>query len=209
MIHENRHVKAVADPQNEFVGGLTAGNGLIHRRGQEGGQGHGQNVDDHAADDLIGPEAHAQKRMEAGIDAAADEGRQHGDIDHRLRAVSHNAHQKHGHQSADKGAEALKALNSQVGHAAFFRVDGADRHDQQRRGKGQAINKNLIQHDASSFPAPAACADAFASCAASSAIRSTRRWARYWKYAPQAENSSRIPVIREAISLATPRVELM
>ena len=47
-------------------------------------------------------------------------------------------------QRAEKRADSLKAFDCQIGHAALFGIQRADRHNQKRKRKGKAVCKDFI-----------------------------------------------------------------
>ncbi|MPM54157.1 hypothetical protein SDC9_100930 [bioreactor metagenome] len=132
--------------------------------GKEGGQRHGQNVGDHAADDLVGLKPDAEHRVKKRIHHAAQHGEGHGQIHGGLTSGGKAARQKGGSQRAHKGPEALNALQSQHGNAAALAVYAADGDDKQGQGKGKTVDDHGAQdahvRSSSASALPARCRSA-------------------------------------------------
>ena len=141
--------------------------------------------------------------MDNRVDGASDEGEQHSDVDDRRRTETGIHAEEHRDDRSAESSEALEAFDRQVRDTALLGVDTADSHNEKRNCKCQTAGNhriNITHLLSASFLA-------FSMARFSSAIRFSLFLDRYLKNPLHAEKRSRMPVITEAISLATPKVE--
>ncbi len=121
--------------QHELIGSGAEDAG-VDLFGQKFGQRHSQDIDDNAADHLVGFEFDTEHGMQQRKKHTAQEGKEHRQIEGNRRVACKILCDTDRKQCAAEGAETLQSFDCQIGDAAPLTIDTADRHDEQRKCEG-------------------------------------------------------------------------